>query len=93
MRLVRIRSVKPVRDFVVHIEFTDGSVRDIDLTPHLRGKIFEPIRMNMDLFRSVKVDKRMKTICWDNGADLDPDTLYHDLKPAWADESGVKFTK
>ncbi|MFU8772264.1 MAG: DUF2442 domain-containing protein [Anaerolineales bacterium] len=23
------------------------------------------------------------TISWENGADIDPDVLYYDLKPAW----------
>jgi len=35
------------------------------------------------MFRSVKVDNRMGTIVWDNCADIDPDVLYHGLKPAW----------
>ena len=33
------------------------------------------------MFRSVKVEGG--TIAWDNGADIDPDVLYYDLKPAW----------
>lgn len=93
MKLVRIRSVKPIRDFIVHLEFTDGTSREVDLEPHLHGQIFEPIRNNMELFRSVRVDDDIRTICWDNGADIDPDTLYHGLKPAWADGSEFELAK
>ena len=64
MKLVRIQSVKPIRNFIVHLEFTDGTSREVDLEPHLRGQIFEPIRNNMELFKSVRVDEGIKTICW-----------------------------
>ncbi|MGB7069373.1 MAG: DUF2442 domain-containing protein [Pyrinomonadaceae bacterium] len=86
MELVRVRDVKPLHDFVVHVWFSNDTDREIDLDKYLRGPVFEEIRSNPDVFRSIKVDKRMKTICWENGADIDPDTLYHDLTPAWAEE-------
>jgi len=82
-RLVRIKSVEGLKDFWVRLEFTDGTQREIDLAPYLHGPIFEPIRNNPSMFRSVKVDHRMGTIVWDNRADIDPDVLYHGLKPAW----------
>jgi hypothetical protein len=82
-RLIRIKSVAVLKDFWVRLEFTDGTQRDIDLGPYLHGPIFEPIRNNPNMFRSVKVDKRMGTIVWENRADIDPDVLYHGLKPAW----------
>lgn len=81
--IVRIRSAVPLQNFVVRLEFTDGTQRDIDLGPYLHGPIFEPIRNDRLIFRSVRVDERMGTIVWDNGADIDPDVLYYDLKPAW----------
>jgi len=67
----------------VRLEFTDGTRKEIDLEPYLRGPIFEPIRNDPLVFGSVKVDRRMGTLVWDNGADIDPDVLYYDLKPAW----------
>lgn len=82
-RLVRIKSVKVLKDFWVYLEFTDGTQRNIDLEPYLHGPIFEPIRNDSVMFRSVNVDKRMGTIVWDNHADIDPDVLYHGLKPVW----------
>jgi len=89
MKLVRIRSVKPLKNYVVQLEFTDGTSREVDLEPFLRGKMFEPLRANPDAFRAVKVDERMGTIVWENGADIDPDVLYHGLKPAWAENERV----
>jgi len=93
MKLVRIQSVKPLENFNVQLEFTDGTSRKIDLEPFLRGKIFESIRKNPNNFRTVKVDERMGTIVWENGADIDPDVLYHNLKPAWAEEKELELTK
>jgi hypothetical protein len=93
MKLVRIQKVKPIKNFVVLVEFTDGTEREIDLEPYLRGKVFEEIRQNQTVFQTVKVDERMGTIVWENGADIDPDVLYHNLKPAWAEEKELELTK
>jgi len=93
MKLVRIQSVKPLENFTVHLEFTDGTNREINLEPFLRGKVFESLRNNPKDFRALKVDERMGTIVWENGADIDPDVLYHNLKPAWAEEKVLESTK
>ena len=82
-RPVRIRAVEPLKDFRVRLEFTDGSTKEVDLERYLHGPIFESIRTDPQLFRSVKVDPRMGTLAWENGADIDPDVLYKDLTPAW----------
>ncbi len=81
--LVRVKSVEVLEKFWVRLEFTDGSQKEINLEPYLHGPIFEPIRNDPAMFRSVKVDKRMGTIVWSNNADIDPDVLYLGLKPAW----------
>ena len=84
--LVRIRSVEVLNNYWVRLGFTDGTQKEINLEPYLHGPIFEPIRNDPSIFRSVKVDQRMGTIVWDNGADIDPDVLYLGLKPAWMEE-------
>ncbi len=84
MELVRVKDVKLVRDFVVHVWFTNGTDREIDLEKYLHGPVFEEIRSNPNMFATIKVGHG-RTICWENGADIDPDTLYHDLTPAWAE--------
>ncbi len=80
--LVRVRSVTPTRGFIVHILFTDGTERDMDLSSHLEGLIFEPVRNDPEMFRRVFVDHG--ALAWPNGADIDSDTLYYEGTPPWA---------
>ena len=84
--LVRIRAVTPQSGFRVRLSFTDGSEREIDLEPYLRGPIFEPLRRDPSLFAAVSVDPELRTIVWPNGADIDPDVLYLGRQPsAWTE--------
>jgi len=82
-RLVRVCAVQVLDGYRVRLEFTNDTRKEIDLAPYLHGPIFEPIRNDMQMFRTVQVDKRAGTIVWDNGADIDPDVLYKGLTPAW----------
>ena len=85
MELVRVKDVRPVHDFVVHVWFTNGSDREIDLEKYIsHGPVFEEIRSSPEVFRAIKVTEG-RTIGWGDYADIDPDTLYHDLKPAWVE--------
>jgi hypothetical protein len=77
--------VEPLRGFIVLFTFDDGTRKEIDLEPFLRGPIFEPIRTDPARFRAMKIEGG--TVAWDNGADIDPDVLYYNLKPAWMDEA------
>jgi Protein of unknown function (DUF2442) len=88
-KFVRIRSVNPTVGYRVQIEFTDGTKKEIDLEPYLHGPVFDQIRKDPKLFRSLHVDQRMKTIAWGNVADIDPDVLYRGLKPAWMEPSKI----
>jgi hypothetical protein len=79
-RLVRVRAVEPPEGFVVRLEFEDDTQKEIDLELYLHGPVLEPIRRDMSVYRSVKVEEG--TIVWENGADVDPDVLYYGLTPA-----------
>ena len=81
---VRISSVTPSDGFKVLAAFDNNTRKEIDLEPYLHGPIFEPIRNEPALFRSMKVEGG--TIAWPNGADIDPDVLYYGLTPAWMEE-------
>jgi hypothetical protein len=85
MKLIRIRRVEPLQGYTVRLEFTDGTSREFDLERYLHGPIFQPVRDNPEMFRAVYVEGG--TIAWPNGADIDPDVLYHGLTPAWMAEA------
>jgi hypothetical protein len=70
-----VRKVQYLDGYRVRLEFEDGSVRDVDLEPHLDGEIFEPLK-NVDYFKTLRVEPDLDTIVWDNGADMSPDFLY-----------------
>ncbi len=81
--MILVRSVKLLEKFQVLLEFSNGEQKKIDLEPFLRGPIFEPLKQNPELFRTMHVDEDLGTIVWDNGADMDPDVLYGTYRPAW----------
>ncbi|MFN8490313.1 MAG: DUF2442 domain-containing protein [Caldilineaceae bacterium] len=87
--LVRVQAVELLDGFKVRVTFKNGVQKEINLDPYLRGPIFEPIRSNRELFHNVKVIG--STIGWDNGASIDPDVLYYNLKPAWMDKEDSEF--
>ncbi|HEY2290198.1 MAG TPA: DUF2442 domain-containing protein [Thermoanaerobaculia bacterium] len=66
-------------DHLIYIRFEDGVSGEIDLTKLIdfRG-VFEPLRRPKEVAKVI-VDPEIGTICWPNGADLDPDVLYAEL--------------
>jgi len=69
-------AVKPIKDYQLHLTFEDGKEGIIDLAEIIEfSGIFEPLK-NSAYFASVRVDPELGTICWDNGADIDPVVLY-----------------
>lgn len=85
-KTIKVEKVVALHDFVVMLEFSDGLMKEIDLSIYLHGEVFEPIRNDTELFRSVRIAKGERTISWPNGADIDPYTLYYGLTPAWDEE-------
>jgi hypothetical protein len=81
--MVRVQAVECLEVFRVRLTFTDGTQKEIDLDPYLRGPMFQPLRNDLRAFLAVEVDPRFGTLTWDNGADIDPDVLYHGLQPEW----------
>jgi len=71
--LARVAAVDHLGARVLHVEFTDAVVREIDFAGALPG-ILASID-NDDVFSTVSVDQIAGTVSWPNGVDLDPDVL------------------
>ena len=90
MELVRVTRVEPRVHFNVYVWFTDGTEREIDLEKYLNGPLFERVRSDPDQFKTVHVTES-RTIGWGDDLDIDPDTLYYDLTPAWMESEQVEI--
>ncbi|MGH9874697.1 MAG: DUF2442 domain-containing protein [Pyrinomonadaceae bacterium] len=70
-----VKDAKYLSEYKLLLTFEDGSLRQVDLAPHLDGEVFEPLR-DLRNFKSVHVNSELDTIVWNNGADMSPDFLY-----------------
>jgi hypothetical protein len=68
--------VRVMDDYQLHLWFEDGVQGIVDVADFVAFTgVFAPLRAH-DYFRTVHVDAELGTVCWPNGADLDPDVLY-----------------
>jgi hypothetical protein len=71
-----IIEVQPTQDYRLRLRFEDGREGEVDIAAMIRFEgIFAPLKDPAE-FLKVRVDPELGTICWPNGADLDPDVLY-----------------
>jgi hypothetical protein len=78
---LRITTVEPLEGYNLRLTFSDGLIRDVDLSPLLHGPLGEPLR-DLAYFRRVRVDEQSRTIVWPNGLDPDPDMLHDNYRAA-----------
>jgi len=69
-----VKEVRPQDDFHLLLTFENGEKRLFDMKPYLDVGIFKALK-DIRLFKTVKTS--FDTIEWDNEADFDPETLYH----------------
>jgi hypothetical protein len=60
-------------DYRIHLTFNDGTSKTAAFQAWLEGPIFEPLH-DQRHFREFFVAG--STVCWPNGADIAPETLY-----------------
>jgi hypothetical protein len=71
-----IVEARTLEECKVYLRFEDGvqGVADLSRLVHFEG-IFAPLR-DPGEFARMMLNHELGTICWPNGADLDPDVLY-----------------
>ncbi len=82
MKIIIAREVieaKIIKDYTVELVFNDFKKGIIDLRKYLGRGIFKGL-LDQKKFRQMKVDAELGTICWPNGADIAPDTLYWEVQ-------------
>lgn len=75
MQILHIIDVEVIKDFVLKLEFNDGTVKSVDVKPLLIGPVFKPLN-DPDFFKKVTIDPVAQTVVWPNGADFAPEALY-----------------
>jgi|688.fasta_scaffold175871_2 hypothetical protein len=86
-----ITEVEYESGYRLRLRFEDGSFRGADLTDHLDGDVFEPLR-DVNLFRTARLNTDIDTVVWDNGADMSPDFLY-DIGQPLDDATALKVVE
>lgn len=77
-----VLSVAVTGNHQVRIKFDDGVEGLLDLSKYVSFKgIFEPL-LDLDYFAKVAIEDGGGSICWPNGADIDPLVLH-----GWVSES------
>ncbi len=78
MNLNKIIEAKIIKDYLVEITFDNLKKGQVDLKKYLKKGIFKELNKKK-LFQQFKIDANLGTICWSNGADIAPDTLYEEI--------------
>jgi len=74
--MLRIRSASPIRDRMLRLTLTDGTVVERDVQDLLWGPVFDRLRVDDVAFGRARA--RYGTVTWPGNLDLAPETLIWD---------------
>src|SRR5712691_783988 len=81
--MVSVLGLHVIGHMKLRLMFSDGLVRDLDLSPMLTGPAFTRHRTDAAFFSRARV--RHGTVIWPDDSDLDPVVLHGDELPANGD--------
>ena len=70
----RVIEADYLKDYIIRVKFSNGSIKEIDCAQYIEGGIFEELK-DCERFKKFFVDGW--TVSWPNGADIAPETLYN----------------
>lgn len=73
--LYHVTNFKIVGDYVLRIEFDDGTTQEVDFKPVLAGELYGPLN-DLELFNQVRLDEETDNLIWPNDADFEPADLH-----------------
>jgi hypothetical protein len=74
--LIDIVQATPLPNYHIHLRFEDGVEGEVDLAKLISfDGVFAQLK-DPQRFNELRVNPELGTICWPNGADVDPDVLY-----------------
>ena len=69
----KVISVKPLKNYMLQLEFDTEEIRLFDVKPYLDFGIFSELK-DENYFKDVRTS--LDSIAWKNGQDFSPETLY-----------------
>ena len=72
-QLIRVISAEYVKARQIRLRFSDGTKKTVDFSTWLHGEVFKPLLSQREFKRFFVAGG---TVCWPNGADIAPETLY-----------------
>ncbi len=70
-----VTDVQPLDDHLLHLTFKNGEQKIFDMKRYLNTGIFQTLK-DEQIFETAKIS--FDTVEWENEADIDPETLYHE---------------
>jgi hypothetical protein len=83
MEMIRATQVEAFEGYVIRVSFSDGAVKDIDMSGELAEAkgVFQALR-DPKVFCQVRVNELNGAVEWPGEIDLDPEVLYGLFEPA-----------
>lgn len=81
--------IKFLDGYKLELKFADGKKGVVDFTAYLKkGGVFRRLR-DVEYFKQAYIDKELGVLCWPDGLDIAPETLYSEATgkplPSWMD--------
>ncbi len=77
--MAKIVSVKPLDNYKIFVEFSDGLKGELNLKHLLKRKEYEKLN-DLNVFNSVRIDAKTKDIIWDGGMNICKVAVYNMLE-------------